>query len=319
MNKNHNLNNFYRSISFFILAIITLSFCFSLTSCNSKKEDEMSSDIEISSQNITSSEINLDSSMPQIPVDTQNNSQIINETPSYSIDNISQIENLSNKKNGWGPGTGKNFSRPLGATDAQSKFGKYDSYYIAPDSKKVYITFDEGYENGYTPAILDTLKEKNVSGLFFVTYDFAKNNAELIKRMIDEGHIVGNHSHKHPSFPDISTQKMIDEIQFLHNYIKENFGYEMKYFRFPMGEFSEKSLAVCKALGYKSIFWSFAYLDWNVNSQPDPTTAFNTISKNAHNGCIYLLHAVSKTNTSILGRVIDDIREKGYDISKFDL
>ena len=185
--------------------------------------------------------------------------------------------------------------------------------------KTIYLTFDEGYENGYTSQILDTLKEKKVSAVFFVTYDYVKRNDDLIKRMINEGHIIGNHTWSHPSMPDLSAAECENEIKTLHDYVKENYNYEMKYIRPPMGEFSEKSLAVSQKLGYKSVFWSFAYKDYDVNNQPDPSAAFKRITEATHDGAIYLLHAVSKTNANILADVIDKWRQDGYNISKFDI
>ena len=171
---------------------------------------------------------------------------------------------------------------------------------------------DTAYENGFTPAILDTLKEKKVKAIFFVTYDFAKDNPKLIKRMIDEGHIVGNHTYRHYTMDEVSEETATEEIMYLHNYIKKNFNYEMKLFRFPKGEFSQSTLALAKNLGYKSVFWSFAYADWDTQNQTDETTAYNEITKYLHPGEIMLLHAVSKTNASVLGKVIDEAQKEGY-------
>lgn len=224
------------------------------------------------------------------------------------------------KKQAWGQGNNVNDkNQPESTLQYNDKYKDLDAYYIGTDESKVYITFDEGYENGYTGKMLDILKEKGVSAVFFCTYDYIKDNPDLIRRMIDEGHIVGNHTWKHPSMPTVSPDRAREEIMKLHNYVKENFDYEMTLFRFPMGEFSEQTLAIVKDCGYKSIFWSFAYADWDPDKQMDPEAAFKKISGKAHGGAIYLLHAVSKTNTEILGRVIDDIRSKGLTISNFDL
>ena len=184
--------------------------------------------------------------------------------------------------------------------------------WLLNDSKSICLTFDEGYENGYTPTILDTLKRKNVKAIFFVTYDFAKNNPKLIKRMIDEGHIVGNHSYRHLSMDEIDDEKATEEVEYLHNYIKKNFNYTMSYFRFPKGEFSQRSIALVNNMGYKSVFWSFAYADWDPDNQQDKDTAYKNICNSTHSGEIMLLHAVSKTNAEILGDVIDDIKQQGY-------
>lgn len=221
-------------------------------------------------------------------------------------------QGLDTQKLGWGPGgpVDEN-NRPDGATVYQEKYGQYAADFIRENSPNIYLTFDEGYENGYTDDILDTLKEKGVQAVFFVTMPYVQSEPELVQRMIDEGHIVGNHSVNHPSFPDLSAEECRQEIMELHDYVKENFGYEMSLFRFPMGEFSEADLKVVQDLGYRSVFWSFAYRDWLVDEQPDPQEAIATIEDKCHPGAIYLLHAVSETNAQILGQVIDDLRGRG--------
>lgn len=206
-------------------------------------------------------------------------------------------------------------NRPVGAEMFNSEYGQYDCYAMFEDEKKICLTFDQGYENGYTAPIMDTLKDKNVKAVFFLTGDYAERNPELVKRMIDEGHIIGNHGWKHASLPDLSESEAEKEIITLHNYVKEKFGYEMCYLRPPCGEYSEQALATCQKLGYKTLLWSFAYEDWDVNKQPDPDAAFERVSTAAHGGAIYLLHSVSSTNAEILPRVIDSIREQGFELS----
>ena len=220
---------------------------------------------------------------------------------------------MDTTKLGWGPGGPVDAdNRPDGATVYQEKYGQYAADFIRENNQNIYLTFDEGYENGYTDDILDTLQEKGVQAVFFVTMPYVQSEPELVQRMIDEGHIVGNHSVNHPSFPEISFEECQQEIMELHDYVKENFGYEMSLFRFPMGEFSEADLKVVQDLGYRSVFWSFAYRDWLVDEQPDPQEAIATIEDKCHPGAIYLLHAVSETNAQILGQVIDDLRGEGY-------
>ena len=189
----------------------------------------------------------------------------------------------------------------------------YDAYYVGDtENKIIYLTFDEGYENGYTAKILDTLKEKKCSAVFFVTMPYVKQNSELVRRMIDEGHIVGNHSVNHKSMPTLSTEEAAQEIIGLHNYVKENFGYEMTLFRPPMGEWSTRTLEIANRLHYKTILWSYAYLDYDVNNQMGVDKAFPKVTGAAHNGAVYLLHAVSKDNAQMLGDVIDAFRADGY-------
>ena len=217
---------------------------------------------------------------------------------------------------GWGLGREKDsLDRPLDALNAQKQYGKYSSLFIDDSGEKtVYLTFDEGYENGYTGAILDTLKKAGVKAVFFVTYDYCVSAPDLVERMIAEGHTVGNHSYSHPSFPECSEDEVKDEVMLLHDYVKETFNYEMTLFRFPKGEFSEKTLFQLDNLGYTSVFWSFAYVDWNANEQTDAKEAFDTITSATHSGGIYLLHAVSKANADCLGDVIDYWKNNGYTV-----
>lgn len=229
------------------------------------------------------------------------------------LENVNNV-GLSTEKHGYGQGVivdGEN--RPVGATDFNAVYSQYGAYALKEtDEKVIYLTFDQGYENGYTAAILDTLKEKGVKATFFVVGDYAKRNEELVKRMIDEGHTVGNHTMSHYSMPDLSQSECAEEINSLHEYVKEHYGYEMALLRPPMGEFSEASLAYTQECGYETVLWSFAYADWDVNAQPDPAQAMEKIISAAHNGAIYLLHSVSQTNAEILGEVIDRLREQGY-------
>ena len=217
---------------------------------------------------------------------------------------------------GWGLGRERDsLDRPLDALNAQKQYGEYSSLFIDDSGDKtVYLTFDEGYENGYTSAILDTLKKAGVKAVFFVTYDYCVSAPDLVERMIAEGHTVGNHSYSHPSFPQCSEEEVKEEVMLLHDYVRENFGYEMTLFRFPKGEFSEKTLAQLDSLGYTSVFWSFAYVDWNADDQTDAREAFDTITSATHSGGIYLLHAVSKANADCLGDVIDYWKNNGYTV-----
>lgn len=221
-------------------------------------------------------------------------------------------QNYNTEKVVWGPGRAENHQQPTDPVMLQGLYKNLDGIFLLEDEKKICLTFDEGYENGYTPSILDTLKEKGVKVIFFVTYDFAKDNPDLIQRMIDEGHVVGNHTYRHYTMDEVSRDVATEEIMFLHSYVKEQFHYEMELFRFPKGEFSEDTLALAKELGYKSIFWSFAYADWDTQNPPDKTEALKEITTYIHPGEIMLLHAVSSTNAEILGDVIDEVKNQGY-------
>lgn len=226
------------------------------------------------------------------------------------------INSLDNSCRGYGQGREVDENnRPTGAAVFNDEMCRYDCYAMFDDDKKICLTFDQGYENGYTEPILNTLKDKGVKAVFFVTGDYAERNTELVERMIDEGHTIGNHGMKHASLPTLSCGEAEKEIMSLHSFVKDKYGYEMRYFRPPCGEYSEKSMAICQKLGYKTLLWSFAYQDWDVNSQPDPAAAFERVSTAAHGGAIYLLHSVSATNAEILPKVIDSLREQGYEFS----
>ena len=206
-----------------------------------------------------------------------------------------QKQDLSHTKIGYGSGTQTDDkNRSTGALDFNRRYGDLNAAAINENEKKITLTFDQGYENGYTAKILDTLKEKKVRAVFFLVKDYAEKNPELVKRMIDEGHIISNHSVHHYSMPTLDEKKCRSEIMDMHEYVKENFGCEMELFRPPMGEFSQYSLSVTRDCGYKTLMWSFAYADWDTNNQPQPEAALKRVTSAAHEGAIYLLHSVSK-------------------------
>lgn len=234
---------------------------------------------------------------------------IINADTNYS--------GLSREKHGYGQGVQLDAeNRPFGATEFNTEYSKYNASAIGDSSEKnITLTFDQGYENGYTAKILDTLKEKNVKAVFFLLQDYAERNPELVRRMIAEGHTVGNHSVTHRSMPCLTADECRSEVMDMHKYIKDNFGAEMNLFRPPMGEYSELSLAVTRDCGYKTLLWSFAYADWDPAKQPDRTQALEKLKGALHNGAVYLLHSVSETNAEILGEFIDYAKSRDYSFS----
>lgn len=202
-----------------------------------------------------------------------------------------------------------------------SFFKKYNSYYVGdPNEKVLYLSFDAGYENGTTESILNTLKKHNAKAQFFVVESYIRNNPDLIKRMEKEGHLVCNHSKNHPSMAQITDfEKFKSEIVSVEEAYKEVTGKEMpKYFRPPMGKFSEKSLKYTQDLGYSSIFWSFAYVDWYNDKQPTHEYAKEKIYSRTHPGAIVLLHPNSKTNTEILDEVLTHWEKEGYKLETLD-
>ncbi|PRR82918.1 delta-lactam-biosynthetic de-N-acetylase [Clostridium vincentii] len=189
-------------------------------------------------------------------------------------------------------------------------------YFLGDTSSKVlYLTFDEGYEKGYTGDILDTLKELNVPAAFFVVKPYIDSAPDLVKRMVDEGHLVCNHSNHHPSMASITDEEKFNkEITDVEEAYKNLIGKDMpKFFRPPMGKYSKDCLKKLQALGYKTIFWSFAYKDWLVDNQPSESYSIKKIEDGAHPGGIILIHAVSKTNSKVLKTVISDLQSEGYE------
>lgn len=218
-------------------------------------------------------------------------------------------------KIGYGQGTAlDNKNRPVDAVQFNDRFGGLDAFALSEDESRIIITFDQGYENGYTEKILDTLKEKNVTAIFFLTGSYAKTERALVQRMIDEGHVLGNHGMTHASLPTLSEASAEEEIMSLHNFVLNNYGYEMQYFRCPCGEYSEQALETAQKCGYKTLFWSYAYVDWNTDKQPSPSEGLQKLTDSAHGGEILLLHSVSSTNAEILGQVIDNFRAKGFTV-----
>ncbi len=202
--------------------------------------------------------------------------------------------------------------RPEAAFDFVYDHGAYSAG--SPEQKIIYLTFDAGYENGYTPAILDTLKKHDVKAAFFVVEHYIKTNPELVLRMVNEGHLVCNHSTNHKDMASIADfEQFKQEISKIESTFYEATARRMpKYFRPPEGKFCERSLEYARQLGYTTIFWSFAYKDWYVDDQPDTESAFKTIISRTHPGEIALLHATSRTNAEVLDRVLTEWKSMGY-------
>jgi len=236
------------------------------------------------------------------------------EVPAVSSQDAS-LGQLSNKVLRWGISRKQENMTPDADPGTPRLLAKYGGIYLGDTSKKeIYLTFDEGYENGYTTKILDTLRDDNAKGVFFITGPYLKEHEDLVRRMVEEGHIVGNHTIHHPSLPDLSDKQLEDEIVGLDNAFYEKFEQHMRYLRPPKGEYSERTLDVTNKLGYCNMFWSFAYDDWYKDKVRGADYAYNIVMRNLHNGAILLLHAVSKDNADALDRIIKGAREKGYEI-----
>ena len=231
------------------------------------------------------------------------------------------LQTYSNTVVTWGPGIQMaEDGRPVACIAFQEKYASLGADFLKENKKVIYLTFDEGYENGYTEKILDILKEKQVSAVFFVTMPYAREQTALMNRFVQEGHVIGNHSVTHPSqgMPSLSIEDQMSEYQELQDFIKNTYQYDMYLFRPPAGIFSEQSLAVAACFGYRTVLWSLAYADWDPDRQPSTEEALKKMEGRLHNGAIYLLHAVSATNTAVLGEFIDYAREQGYEFMKYE-
>lgn len=241
-------------------------------------------------------------------------------TPTPPALNTVSTDGLDTSKKSWY--FNRNTTKTVPTAQKDIDLSKYNAFYVKPNAtKQIFLTFDEGYENGYTASILDTLKKHNVKACFFVTGDYIKSSPDLVKRMVDEGHVVGNHSYTHPSFATLSDDKIIAELDKTNNAFKELTGRDIDpFFRPPMGEYSEKSLAITNNAGYTTVFWSLAYKDWLVDEQPTDEYAKSQFVNYVHDGAIVLLHAVSSANTNSLSDSITQLKSEGYSfVSLYEL
>jgi peptidoglycan-N-acetylmuramic acid deacetylase len=230
----------------------------------------------------------------------------------------SDSSSASNKLLAWNFQRNKKHTKPEIPSDAKQLAKKYSALYVGPDPRVVYLTFDEGYENGNTPKILDTLKDNDVKATFFVTGAYCREDPKLVKRMLAEGHTVGNHSNTHPSMPSITGDAEKFEAQFskTEKAFKKATGQSLtKIFRPPMGEYSAKSLAMTNALGYTTVFWSFAHGDYDEKNQPPVDTTISRVLTGSHPGAIILLHGMSTSDTKALDDIIAGLKKQGYEFA----
>ncbi len=227
---------------------------------------------------------------------------------------------LDTTPEGWGMGREYDaYHRPEFCLIYQERYKDYPVYFIGPweegDPQVIYLTLNMGWSNKWVNLSLDTLQEKGVQAVFFSTGNVLWENPETIERVITEGHDLGNHTmhHKMDGMPSLSVEQQEAEIMDMHRMALEDFGYEMHLFRFPNGEFNEQSLAIVNNCNYKSVFWSYTYVDWNRSDQPDVAASVRDAVDHLHPGAIYCFHATSETSATMLGAFIDQVREKGYE------
>lgn len=236
--------------------------------------------------------------------------------PGMLGDDTVVTSNGSPANGNWGLSYQADNQVPIG-NETQGYLKEFNAYYIDDDGtedKFIYLTFDAGYENGYTDKILDVLKKEKVPATFFLVGDYIKANPDIVRRMDKEGHIIGNHTMSHPDMSIITDQNDFEsELKELEIIYEETTGHKMKkFYRPPQGKYSEKNLEMAKSMGYTTVFWSLAYVDWYVDKQPSREDALNILNKRIHDGAIVLLHSTSKTNSEILEELIKEWKKEGY-------
>ena len=220
----------------------------------------------------------------------------------------------------WGLSFRQEGTAPIGNADA-AHLARYNGAYLGNTQEKVlYLTFDAGYENGSTAKILDTLKAHQVPAAFFLVGNYIEKNADLVRRMAAEGHIVANHTMHHPDMSKLSDKAAFSkELTDLEKLYKETTDQDMpRYYRPPQGLYSEENLKMAKELGYKTVFWSLAYVDWNNDAQPTAQEAFRKLLPRTHNGAVVLLHSTSRTNAEILDELLTKWKDMGYRFGTLD-
>ena len=214
----------------------------------------------------------------------------------------------------WGLSFQTEGQPPVGNATAQ-QLRDYNAYYIGnTNEKKIFLTFDAGYENGYTEHILDVLKKHKAPAAFFLVGNYIETSPDLVKRMVNEGHTVGNHTFTHPDMSAITDKESFsDELNKLEKLFKDTTGTEMKkFYRPPQGKYSQTNLQMAKDMGYTTVFWSLAYADWLNDNQPSHDDALSKLIPRTHNGAVVLLHSTSKTNSEILDELLTEWEKQGY-------
>lgn len=220
----------------------------------------------------------------------------------------------------WGFKKGKNGQQADAGKPLEKIIEKHGAIYMGdPNKKYLYLTFDNGYENGYTASILDILKKEKVPAAFFVTGHYLKSAPELVERMVEEGHVVGNHSWSHPDLTQVSDEKLKRELEKVRYETEVLTGKKnMVYLRPPRGVFSERTMDLAKGAGYTHVFWSLAFVDWYTDQQKGAQYAYDNIIRQVHPGAIMLLHTVSKDNADALEKVLKDLKKQGYEFKSLD-
>ncbi|MDR0314707.1 MAG: polysaccharide deacetylase family protein [Oscillospiraceae bacterium] len=299
----------------FILVSVFVSMFFCLCSCNREDQGSLTDPNNENAAKTPAQEAVVDPSQENNSCKTFTGLKPLKEIK-FDVLDPDNKKGLSTKGVGYGSGVGKNGAANESSIVGQEYFKSFGALALDTKSKEkvLYLTFDTGYDEGNMDTILNILNKKEVPAAFFIviTYLKTEDGRKMVARMINEGHIVGNHSTTHRDFSSLSRTQMAKEIEECDNYLRTKFGYTSPYFRFPMGKYSQSALDLVKSIGYTSVFWSVAYVDYYVNKQPSDQEAFNTITSRLHPGAVILLHSISKANVNVLSDVIDWARGQGY-------
>lgn len=324
--------------------VIIFVFAISLVLCGCKAKPDTVSSSPSGTENVTSEVSKPQESQPEEPATTEESSvptvSVVESKPvettskitvkepeislGYTVNDPDNARMLSTERKGYSFGVARDGAPHSISVNNQLYFdGLSDVKALALDTKssqkRLYLTFDCGYEyQGITGDILDVLLQYNVKAAFFCTLEYIKDNPQFVSRMINEGHIVGNHSATHPSFPNLTRTQMANEIYRVDATLQENFNYHSPYFRFPEGAYSECALDLVTSVGFRSIFWSVAYADWDTSKQLGTQNAFDTVTSRLHPGAVILLHAVSIDNANALPSIIEYAVNNGYTFCSLD-
>lgn len=304
----------------------------SVESLSSSEESSSSSPSSVSSVSSSSSKVSVSSVISSVNSVSSNSSVQTNSTftglPAlpqikYTVNDPLNTRGISTAGRGFGFGAAENGVPHSITVNNQNYFDSLNSNALAWDNKSgekiLYLTFDCGYPyQDLVPRILKTLKEKQVKSAFFLTMQYLKEAPHEVATMINDGHIVGNHTVNHPDCTQISREKLADELLGIDNYLRTKFGYTSKYFRYPSGRHSENTIDLIKGLGYRTVFWSIAHTDWDPKNQPGVEKSFKTVTERLHPGAVILLHSTSPDNVEILGRFIDYAINEGYTFKTLD-
>ena len=303
---------------------------FTLIGCSKGGEVGSSGDVSSALENDASSDVSSavsEGASSDVPISSAVSSGTSSPKPTVSSNTVSENKNhpyyevikavkgIDRTRHGFSFGLSVDENnRPTNAAKIQNQYKKYGLICMTEEPMTIHLTFNLEYETVWTPSVLDTLKQKDCTAAFFISQNYAENNPAIVKRIIDEGHILASHGARHKDMALCSAEEACDEIMNLHKYVKDRFSYEMKYFRPPSGVYSEALFAEAQLLGYTNVEWSFAYDDWDTKKVFDEQEIYNYITTKTHEGAIYSFHTTASITPMVLGRVIDYWLAEGYTV-----